>query len=152
VSQVRATRPILGVLVLAAVVVAIVLAAGSRSDDGTDAGDTSPAQVEPVKGSDVSRVILTAQAARRIGIRTASISRGTGRRTVMPYDAVLYAADGSTFTYTSPSANVFVRSPIRVADIRGDRAVLSSGPPVGTAVVTVGSQELFGTEYEVEED
>ena len=36
--------------------------------------------------------------------------------------------------------------------IDGDAAMLSSGPPVGTAVVTVGSQELFGTEYDVEED
>jgi hypothetical protein len=30
--------------------------------------------------------------------------------------------------------------------------VLSRGPPVGTPVVTVGSQELYGSEYEVEED
>ena len=63
---------------------------------------------------------------------------------VIPYDAVLYAADGSTFTYTSPKPHVFVRAPISVRNIRGDRAVLSAGPPAGTPVVTVGSQELFG--------
>ena len=36
--------------------------------------------------------------------------------------------------------------------IAGKLAFLKSGPPSGTPVVTVGSQELFGTEYEVEED
>jgi hypothetical protein len=38
---------------------------------------------------------------------------------------------------------------VRIDD---DTAVLSNGPPVGTEVVTVGSQELYGSEYEVEED
>jgi hypothetical protein len=71
---------------------------------------------------------------------------------VIPYDAVIYAADGSTFAYTSPKPLIFVRAQIRVGDIRGDAAQLLSGPPKGTAVVTVGSQELYGTEYEVEED
>jgi hypothetical protein len=37
---------------------------------------------------------------------------------------------------------------VRIDD---DTAVLSR-PPVGTEVVTVGSQELYGSEYEVEED
>jgi hypothetical protein len=71
---------------------------------------------------------------------------------VIPYDAVIYAADGKTFTYTSPKPLNYVRAPITVTDIRGNKAYLSAGPPAGTAVVTVGSQELFGTEYEVEED
>ena len=35
------------------------------------------------------------------------------------------------------------------ADIDGDVAVLSSGPPVGTRIVTVGVAELFGTEFGV---
>jgi len=54
--------------------------------------------------------------------------------------------------YTSPAPLVFVRHAIVVYDIDGPRAFLSSGPPLGTAVATVGSQELFGTEYAVEED
>jgi hypothetical protein len=47
---------------------------------------------------------------------------------------------------------VFVRHAIDVLRIDGERAILSSGPPVGTPVVIVGSQELYGTEYAVEED
>jgi hypothetical protein len=65
---------------------------------------------------------------------------------------VLYDADGRTYTYTSPKPLVFVRHPIRVIRIQGARALLSSGPPAGTRVVTVGSQELYGSEYDVEED
>jgi hypothetical protein len=70
----------------------------------------------------------------------------------MPYAAVLYDKQGKTFTYTSPKPLVFVRHSITVDHIKGNDAFLSNGPPPGTAVVTVGSQELFGVEYEVEED
>jgi hypothetical protein len=150
VSHVRGTRWIVGVLIVAGLV-AVLLSV--RSDNSNEEASTSePATVEPIKGTDLSRVTLSAQAARRLGIKTAPVAREGGHRTVIPYDAVLYAADGKTFTYTSPKPLVFVRHAISVKDIKGDRALLSAGPPIGTAVVTVGSQELFGTEYEVEED
>jgi hypothetical protein len=145
-------RWIVGVLVVAAVLVAVLLSVGSGGStqrEGAQAAE--PATVEPIEGTDLSRVKLSAAAAERLGIRTMVVEQ-RGSRTVIPYDAVLYAPDGSTFTYSSPEPRVFVRHPIRVDRIVGDRALLSSGPPVGTAVVTVGSQELFGTEFEVEED
>jgi hypothetical protein len=139
-------------LVIAAAVAAVVIVASSGSSPEEKGAESEPARVEPIKGTDLSRVILSADAAKRLGIETAAVTGQGSRRKVIPYDAVIYAADGTTFTYTSPKPLVFVRSPIRVRDIRGDRALLSAGPPAGTAVVTVGSQELFGTEYEVEED
>jgi hypothetical protein len=94
-------------------------------------------------------VTLSAEAAKRLGIETAAV-RQLGARTAVPYGAVVYNADGSTFTYTSPKPRVYVRAPITVVRIAGGRAVLSKGPAVGTSVVTVGSQELYGSEYEVE--
>lgn len=148
----RPRRWILGILI-AAGLVAVLLAVGagtSKQPLSAEAGE--PATVEPIEGSDLSRVRLTAAAAERLGIRTAPVELRGANRKVIPYDAVLYAPAGNTFTYTSPEPLVFVRHAIRVDRITGDRAVLSSGPPVGTKVVTVGSQELFGTEYEVEED
>jgi hypothetical protein len=134
-------------------------ACGSGSDEATGATGGEPADVSPIKGTNVEQVKLTAQAARRVGIRMASIeqvrvqrrSGGDRVRKTIPYSAVLYDADGKTFAYTSPRPLVFVRAPIQVTDIRGDRAVLSSGPPVGAAVVTVGGSELYGTEFGVEE-
>jgi hypothetical protein len=101
-----------------------------------------------VKGSDVKQVTLSADAARRLGIETAPVSAGE----VIPAAAVLYDSSGATFTYISPERLVFMRSPISVDRIERGQAFLSKGPPAGTAVVTVGSQELFGAEYGVEED
>lgn len=119
---------------------------------------SEPADVTPVKGTDVSDVKLTAQAARRVGIRTVPVaavtvhSRGRNRvEKTIPYSAVLYEADGKTYAYTNPRPLVYRRALIRVADIRGGRALLTAGPPVGTAVVSVGAPELFGTEFGVEE-
>ena len=43
-----------------------------------------------------------------------------------------------------------VRAPIQVASIQGDTAVLSDGPAPGTEVVTVGGEELLGTEFAIE--
>jgi hypothetical protein len=140
------SRPIVAALVGAAVSVS---ACGSSSSGGN--GGADPATVEPVKGTDVNRVTLTVEAAERLGIETAPVRERGAQRTVVPYGAVLYSADGTTFTYTSPTPRVFVRAPITVARIDGNEVVLRRGPPVGTQVVTVGSQELYGSEYEVEE-
>jgi hypothetical protein len=133
----------------------LIITAGAMSACGNSSSESSgdePVTVEPVKGTDLNRLTLTAQAAERLGIETAQVRKRSVRRTVVPYGAVLYSADGTTFTYTSPAPRVYVRAPIRVARIDGDDAILSMGPAVGTQVVTVGSQELYGSEYEVEED
>lgn len=140
------------VLVLPAL--ALASCAGSSTFDDAPAADAGPAKVEAVKGSDAARVTLSAQAARRLGIRTTAIvteRRGGRQRAVVPFSAVLYDAHGETFAYTSPEHLVYVRRPIRVASIAGRVATLRAGPPAGTMVVTVGAPELLGTEYGVEE-
>jgi len=138
----------IGAAVAVAVAATVLAACGGSSDDE---GGGEPATVQPIKGTDRSAVTLTAQAAKRLGIQTALVRR-LGPKTTVPYGAVVYNADGSTFTYTSPKPRVYVRAPIAVARIAGGEAILSKGPAVGTVVVTVGSQELYGSEYEVEED
>jgi hypothetical protein len=143
------SRLIVAVLVLVIATAAVSACGGSASSAN---GDSEPATVEPIKGTDLKRVTLSEEAAKRLGIKTAAVRPHGALGTVVPYGAVLYNADGSTFTYTSPKPLVYVRAPIRVERIDGAEAILSHGPPVGTAVVTVGSQELYGSEYEVEED
>jgi hypothetical protein len=139
----------LAVLVMALAAVALAACGDSPSaEDGAD----EQAKVEPIGDTGVSSVTLTEDAAKRLGIQTATVRREGAQRTVVPYGAVLYDAGGATSTYTSPKPRVFVRAPITVVRIDGADAVLSRGPPVGTPVVTVGSQELYGSEYEVEED
>jgi hypothetical protein len=113
-------------------------------------GGEEPATVEQVEGSeDVSRLTLTPKAVERLGIQTAPVREETvagKRRKVVPYGAVLYLADGKTSVYVTSAANVYVREPITVDHIEGDRAILSAGPAAGTMVVSVGTAELYGTE------
>jgi hypothetical protein len=124
--------------------------ANSQAFDSEAASDEGPSKVEPVKGSDFAKVTLTAEAARRLGIRTAPVQTA-GARTTIPYAAVLYDAEGRAFTYTTTSRLTYLRAPITVQRIDGDEAVLTAGPRAGTAVVTIGAAELLGTEYGVEE-
>jgi hypothetical protein len=109
------------------------------------------AVVEPIDGTDLARLILTSDAVERLDIQTSDVLEGARSQTLIPYAAVFYTAAGDTWTYTNPEPLTYVREAIVIDHIDGDRAFLSAGPPVGTAVVTLGSAELFGTETGVEE-
>ncbi|MDH5224652.1 MAG: hypothetical protein OEW46_07760 [Actinomycetota bacterium] len=109
-----------------------------------------PATLEEIEGTDVSRITLTKEAAVRVDIEADPVV-ASGSGTSIPYAAVFYTADGKTWTYTSPEPLTFVRVPIVVDRIRGERAFLSDGPPLGMEVVTQGASELYGTETDVEE-
>ena len=127
--------------------------APSAEKAGTDDA-IKPAQVDLIPGTELHRVKLTARAAQRLDIQTAQVQvalagDGGAGRTTIPYAAVLYDADGGTWTYINLEPLVFMRHPISIDYIEQDRAVLTSGPPVGTAVVTVGAAELFGAEFGV---
>jgi hypothetical protein len=148
-------RRTVGVLVVAGLVALPLSACSKTAKEAAIANDERPSTNEPIKGTSRSLVTLSAKAAERIGVRTAPIrlkSIAGAQRKVMPYDAVLYDQHGNTYAYTSPKPRVFVRRGVKVDYIKGSDAVLSHGPPSRTAVVTVGSQELFGVEYEVAED
>jgi hypothetical protein len=69
------------------------------------------------------------------------------KRSVVPYNAVIYDLKGDTWVYTSPAARTFVRQHVKVDYIDDDTAILTEGPAVGTNVVSVGVAELFGAEY-----
>ena len=75
---------------------------------------------------------------------------GGGEQKTIPYSAVIYGVEGGVWAYTSTGPLTFVRAPITVASVQGDTAVLSEGPPPGTEVVTVGGEELLGTEFAIE--
>ena len=142
-------------IVLVAIVAGLLLAACGGQTSADEAGNGEPAKVEPVDGTELNRVILSAKAAERLDIQTAlvQVESGGTQQTVIPYAAVLYDPNGETWTYTSPEPLVFVRQDISVDHIEGDLAVLLNGPPPGTVVVTVGAAELWGIEYGgIEED
>ena len=155
-------------LLLLVAAVAAGVSACSREQAQERTGGYRDAKVEPVEGTNLSRVVLSQQAADRLGIQTAQVrampvaaprpdgssgsSGAATTRKVIPYGAVLYDETGDTWTFTSPRPLTYVRQHIDVDFIEGDRAVLSAGPAVGTTVVTVGSAELLGTERGVGEE
>jgi hypothetical protein len=112
-----------------------------------------PAMIKPVAGSQIPELQLTERAVQRLGIVTQPVrpttTAGQSAREMIPYSAVVYDTDGSTWTYVNIAARTYERKPITVTAIDGQSALLSVGPAVGTAVVTVGAAELLGTEYNI---
>ncbi|MDQ3449591.1 MAG: hypothetical protein M3455_01505 [Actinomycetota bacterium] len=122
-----------------------------------DFGESGPAQVEVIEGSEVSRVTLTLEAAERLGVTTTAVVEeqvaaqpGTVgsavERKVIPYGALLYDNTGATWAYTTVEPLVFIRESVTIDYIEGDQVVLVDGPSTGTDVVTLGAAELFGAE------
>ena len=136
-----------------------------------------PALVEAIPNSKLKKITLTARAAERLGIKTSKVGEeasveprpvaavgqtsgnlmlaGTAlvpevkNRKYVPYGAVLYDLDGTTWVYTNPAPLTFVRQQIKIDFIAGDKATLLDGPAIGTTVVTEGSVEIFGAEFKV---
>lgn len=132
--------------IVALVAVGVWLAACGQAQIAATINDP-PAKVEPIAGTEINRVVLTARAVERLGIQTvalAEVQAGGVRRKSVPYAAVIYDLRGQTWVYTSPAAYTFVRQPVTVDAIEGDQVLLTDGPPVGMAVVTVGVAELYG--------
>jgi hypothetical protein len=135
-------------MLVALMIAALALAACGQTPAAT-ATKIQPAAVEKIAGSDFNRVVLTEKAALRLNIQTAAVGEeqvNGAQRKVIPYAALVYGLKGETWTYTSPAPRTFVRQPIKVDYIEGDKVVLVDGPASGTAVVTVGVAELYGTD------
>jgi hypothetical protein len=147
-------------LVAAMVLLTGVGVAGCKSSSaGGEAESNGGATVTDVEGKDgIHRVELTADAAQRIGLETATVGAMAGLakpaaapgRVSVPLDAVLYDKDGATWVYVGTAKYAFERARVAVSGVDGKLAVLTSGPPAGTAVVTVGAAELRGAEDGVE--
>jgi ABC-type oligopeptide transport system substrate-binding subunit len=141
---------------IAVVLAAAAFLAGCGSSGPAEEGEP-PAALATVAGSDVLQVTLTEQAVQRIAIQTDTVQEAqiaVGGATpalhkVLPYAAVVYDSDGSTWTYTTTAPRTYLRQPITVESIQGYTAILTAGPPVGTTVVVVGAPELLGAELEI---
>jgi hypothetical protein len=136
----RGTSSLLVALAFLAATVAGCGGGGSADEEGS-----GPVTVQEIAGTDLSRVELTPDAAKRLDIQTEAVAEdGTGK--VVPYAAVLYSPNGDAWVYVSRKPLSFVRQKVVVDSIEGDRAFLSTGPAAGTKVATVGVAELFGAE------
>ena len=144
----KTMRHINGLLILV-LVATVLLLSGCSSTPPVTAASNAPAVVEKIEGTELNRLTLTEKAAQRLGIQTALVSEeqvGDAKRLVVPYSALIYDLQGGTWAYTSPKDLVYVRQPITVDYIEGDRAVLVDGLDAGTTVVTIGVAELYGAD------
>ncbi|MEA2137148.1 MAG: hypothetical protein QOG56_298 [Solirubrobacteraceae bacterium] len=137
---------------LALIVGALPLALAACTQVEESESDYSPTSVKRVnvRDDDIQQVTFTAEAARRAGLQTATV-RTSGRRTSMPYAALIYNEEGRTYAFVSLKPLVFVRQRVGVQRIAGDRVVLRSGPAAGARVVTTGAAEVYSAEFGVEE-
>lgn len=126
-----------------------------HTESAHNGDEDKPSQVVRIEGSDLSRVVLTARAADRIGIKNEPVREvptpgANTQSPAVPVAALIYDNSGNIWVYTSTKPLTFIRQRVTVARIQGDLAVLESGPAPGTPVVIVGAAELLGSEYGVE--
>ncbi|MDI1464828.1 hypothetical protein QEZ54_28045 [Catellatospora sp. KI3] len=136
---------VVGLLLVAGLGVAAVL-----KEPASTAAAPKPAKVEALPGRTEKKIVLTEEGAARLGLQTQPVAAATaGKRaiTTIPYSALMYLPDGSTWAYTPTDHPLaFVRHPVQVTAIQGDKVLLAQGPAAGTPVVTVGVAELYGAE------
>ena len=65
---------------------------------------------------------------------------------VVPYGALYYDGAGVPWVYVNTGRLTYERARVEVSRIKGNDVILSSGPSVGTDVVTVGAALLYGAE------
>ena len=100
------------------------------SDTAEGAASEPPAMVEEIEGSDVKKVTLTESAARGHQRRDAAVSAGaTKGELTIPYAAVIYYLDGSSWTYTAAAEREYVRVPITIKSISGMSPPCRPGHP-----------------------
>jgi hypothetical protein len=90
-------------------------------------------------------VTLSAAADERLGIATTPVEE-TSAGLVVPYAALIYDTDGSSWVFVQLEELTYQRAPVTVEDKDGEDLVLGTGPDAGTPVVTVGAAELVGVE------
>jgi hypothetical protein len=124
------------------------LAISACGAGGGGAEPQPPASLEEVAEGEIGRITLTERAATRLDIRTGTVETGSGGAALeVPFAAVIYQPDGTTWVYANPAELTYKREPIEIDSIDGNVAQLTSGPPAGTKVVTQGASELWGFEF-----
>ena len=72
--------------------------------------------------------------------------RGEDQSLVVPWSAVTFDVHGGAWVYAGVGPRAYSRRRVEVRHVADSLAVLASGPPEGTAVVTQGVAEMFGNE------
>jgi hypothetical protein len=126
-------------------IVAMAALAGCSRTTSAAPAQTPSAQLRAGRHGGVS-VVLTPLGAQQVGIQTTVAAPArSGGQAVVPYSALLYQPDGSSVVYTVTGPLTYTLVTVNVAGIQGSQVYVTGLAP-GTAVVTVGGEELLGVQ------
>jgi hypothetical protein len=137
----------------ASLLLLVVLLTGCQAEDAP-ADDPSSVHLTPIGSTSRFTVELSRQADERLGISTAAVARArtggpSGGALTLPYAAVVYDSDGSSWAYVEVAPDTYARHRIDIVKVVGGTAYLRTGPHPGARVVVVGAPELLGAEYQI---
>jgi hypothetical protein len=125
----------------------------------TLANESKPTSAQPVAGPPTANALTNTvdwyyqlpsdtklRAGERVAVEVPTLE-SKSEALVIPFNAVLHDIHGGQWVYSQTAEHTYSRKRIQVARLAGTDAVLTSGPPAGTKIVTDGSAELFGTEF-----
>lgn len=147
-SQQPLRRLPLAAAVCAAILFAVPACAQTTAAPPAAVAANEPAKVEKNAATGIAKLTLTEKGIERLDLQTETVKAGTGKDVLVPYAALLYDASGKTWVYTNPAPRVYQREPVTVAKVESGVVTASTGPAVGTVIVTVGAAELFGAEFD----
>jgi hypothetical protein len=108
-----------------------------------------PAHLESTGPDQPARVILTEEAQHRVQLQT-TLVKPHGADVSLDHAALVYDKKGKPWVFTVIGPLTYVRAAVGIEEVNENNVmILSSGPPAGTEVVTVGAIELWGTELEI---
>jgi hypothetical protein len=141
---------------IAVAAMAVLSLAACSGSGGSSDESAPPVKVKQVDGTDLNQIVMTAEAVKRIGLETETVTAappagGGASQTLVPYAALIYDATGQAWVYTTVGPTTYQRHTVAVARVDEDTVTLTDGPPVGTSVVTVGAAEVYGSEFLSEE-
>jgi hypothetical protein len=140
-GQTTLRRAVIGCV--AAVVVAT--SAGCAEIESTIAEPYEPAALESTGPDKPARVILTEEAEHRVALQITKVEP-RGNDLTVDYAALVFDKVGKPWVFTVVGPRTYVRAAVGIKEVQDNLVILSSGPPAGTEVVTVGAIQLWGAE------
>ena len=84
----------------------------------------------------------------RVALQTTEV-KALGKDLTVDHAALVFDKAGKPWLFTVVGPRTYVRAAVTIKEVQDNVMILSSGPPAGTEVVTVGAIELWGTELEI---
>jgi hypothetical protein len=139
--QTTLRRAVLGCIVA----IAVATSAGCAEIESVTAEPYEPAALESTGPDKPARITLTDEAVDRVALQTTEV-KTLGKDLTVDHAALVFDKAGKPWVFTVVGPRTYVRAAIGIKETQDGVVIMSSGPPVGTQVVTVGAIELWGTE------